>query len=357
MKMDALTKDGRPPKEMKVTFVLPGMNRSGGVRVTMEMACRLQQRGIDTRVAYRRRPKLSWQALKDVFKNLTTTVRYRHVDWMTDVEVCVEPFVKLSDLKFERGEIVIAVGVYTVKDVYELNRDVKKVRFNHGFSVGINGLTRFAWGPLPMVTITVSNTLVPLLEEISGQKVAAVIPNGVNPREYFVENKVRDGIGFMYSSHPNKAPQDLLRVVSGIKASWPEVPIRCFSTEKKPKGLEVDEYVRYPSISRARELYNRSLIWLVTSYEEGLPGPVLEAMACGCCVVSSDNLGSKEIIEHNVNGVLVCKGDIRGFLDAIGSLLLDKDKRDSIAMAGMETVKRFSWDVAVSKMEEFLRSL
>ena len=88
-----------------------------------------------------------------------------------------------------------------------------------------------------------------------------------------------------------------------------------------------------------------------------MPAPVLEAMACGCVVVSTNQAGSAEIIRNGENGFLVPVGDTSAFLERIELLLQDEGRRRVMAQAGLETARSYSWEEAVLKMEDYLCSL
>lgn len=64
------------------------------------------------------------------------------------------------------------------------------------------------------------------------------------------------------------------------------------------------------------KFYNESLIFVNTSLVSPVPTSLLEAMACGCCVVSTDTCMIPEVIEHNVNGYM-CKNvsEMRFYLE------------------------------------------
>jgi len=135
------------------------------------------------------------------------------------------------------------------------------------------------------------------------------------------------------------------------------VPQRVFSTEARPEGLEHVEFTRLPSVAAAREIYNRSKVWLLTSRTEGLPGVVLEAMSCGCVVVSTDNEGSLEILRDGENGVIIPRDDIPAQVEAVGRVLADEALRQALADGARETAREFTWQRAADRMEAFLRDL
>lgn len=342
---------------MKIVFVLPGRGRSGGVRVTVEMANLLLSVGHDVRIAWRRPRVTSKAELKLALNEIARRIRgFRDTDWLKCFEGKSEPYSDLSQIMFEKGEIVVAVGAMTVESVYGLDQLVVKLRYCHGFSSYRMELMKIAWG-VPMTTIAVSHTLVPKLEELSGEKVLGVVPNGHKTEDYYDEGLGHDGIGMVFSTHTNKAPGDALALLKQIRSRWPSIPLYVFGEPRRPREIPRESYWRFPSISKTRELYSRSKIWLLTSRDEGLPAPPLEAMSCGCAVISTDNLGCREIIEHGENGFLVSIGDIDGFMKYIELLLTSEERRIRLVRAGKETLKRFTWENAVSKMEKVLKSI
>ncbi len=347
---------GKKARPQAVTMVLPGDGRSGGVRVTAIMANLLRDRGYKVRIA----SKKAKFSLRAAFVSLRQKLKGKPKGQKGFLHVFrgnIEEFTNLDDLSWQPGEIVIAVGTYTVGLVQAMKADVLKVRFNHGFPAKPTPDQDLAWqGPLP--TITVSRTLVPRLQELTGGNVWGVVPNGVETSEYFMDPEIpRTGIGALYSRHPNKAPDDLIAVLQEAHRKWPDVPQNVFGTEPCPAGLEHVNYTQLPPVAEARAIYNRSKVWIVASLTEGLPGVVLEAMSCGCTIVSSDNEGSMEIITNGENGLLVPRRDRPAFVEAIGRCLENDDLRSRLTAGASETLKRFTWPAAADSMEEFLSAI
>jgi glycosyltransferase involved in cell wall biosynthesis len=339
-----------------VTFVLPGDHRSGGVRVTMLMANELLGRGIKVRIACLEDDLSAWRRVARRVKSMA--LLSQNAGWLHEFEGEMESARNLAKLDYSPGEVVIAVGTYVVGRVRALAApEVMKVRFNHGMPSVLSAENLAAWqGSMP--TITVSHTLIPKLEELSGDKVLAVIPNGIDINQYYADDAVeRLGIGAVFNRHPNKDSGLMIKVLREAHARMPEVPQVVFSTERRPEGLEHVEFVRYPSVDEARRLYSRAKAWLITSRTEGLPGVALEAMACGAVMVSSDNDGSLEIIRDGGNGLIVPQADPEGYLKALGRVVGDEDLRKRLSRGAMETAVDFSWERAADRMVAFLNSL
>jgi glycosyltransferase involved in cell wall biosynthesis len=341
----------------RTTFVLPGRNRSGGVRVTMEMANRLRDLGYPVRIVYRR-PSISLLRRGQIFAGgvLRRLQGAVHDDWLASFRGRVESFAELDELDYEPDEVVIAVGSKIIPELQRLTAPVNRVRFCHGFHHFLPERMEAAWR-FATPTLTVSQTLIPGLLAYDPSSPIWLVPNGITLDDYFDEHRRRDGIGTILSHDPAKSPEDVLRVLSEIPRRIPPARRYVFGERLRPRQLSPGEYRRLPSLQKAREMYNRSKIWLLLSRAEGLPGPVLEAMACGTAVISTDNEGSREIIRHEENGLLFPIGDTGACLNAIERLWHDDELRNRLVKRGLETAGAFSWDRAVQRMRMALDDL
>jgi glycosyltransferase involved in cell wall biosynthesis len=115
------------------------------------------------------------------------------------------------------------------------------------------------------------------------------------------------------------------------------------------------EYHHLPKNSELLLLYNKASIFVLPSLVEGMSLPPLEAMACGCAVVVTDNGGTNEYIVNNVNGLVCPIRDSDCLYDKVVSLLNDKDKREQLAKNGLSTAKEYSYDKMISKFTELIK--
>lgn len=337
-----------------VSFVLPGRGRSGGVRVTVEMASRLRGRGFDVRILHRRSPTRGTARWRRIVADVATVLAHREsADWLAEFDGSAESFARLEDVSFREGEIVIAVGSLVVNECYHLMAPVFKVRYCHGIPDDDEQLLHTAWR-LPMTTITVASTLVEPLRRLTGEQHIPVIPNGINTSQYYPTRGERNAVGAVYHDATAKCPEYIRETMRRLAAEAPHLPRVAFGIGRRPADLNVGVYRRLPSVSEAREIYNRCKVWFLTSRREGFSLPILEAMACGCAVVSSDNVGSRAIVTHGENGLLVPIGDTASMVAGIRRVVADDVLRARLVEAGAETVRHYSWDRAADRMEAYL---
>ena len=104
-------------------------------------------------------------------------------------------------------------------------------------------------------------------------------------------------------------------------------------------GLE-DKIILLGFQDNTTELLKRSSIYVFTSLSEGTPNTILEAMASGLPVISSNVGGISQIITHGVNGFLFDLNDQYRFEKTIKHLLMNKRLRKSVGKNAMIFVKK-----------------
>jgi glycosyltransferase involved in cell wall biosynthesis len=339
---------------MKIVFVLPGIERTGGVKCTVDLANTLISRGHSVRLLHLKeklRPV-------NVFRFFYTGLFYPHsFSWTKEYKGEIDSFSELKDCVFRPDEIIIAVGMWASAELVKLSA-VPNVKFQylHGATPWDMELMRRALS-VPIPKIIVASYLKPIVESFGGV-VLEVIGNGVDVARFYpsVEESQRDGIGFIYGSHEAKAPETSVEIAKRLQECGVG-PIRIFGIERQPKQLNDCRYWRYPSVDLAREIYSRSIIWIVGSRSEGFSLPILEAMACGCVVISTDCGGPRDIIMNGENGFLVPVGDVDEIVNKVRLLLSNKQLRAKCLANSKETVKKFNWEVSATKIEQLINKL
>ena len=92
-------------------------------------------------------------------------------------------------------------------------------------------------------------------------------------------------------------------------------------------------------------------IFVLPSLSEALSNALMEAMACGCCVVASEVGGNPELVENGKTGMLFAAGDSQALAVALDSLMQNETRRHNLADAGAAFIRDgFSSQAAAGRM-------
>ena len=91
------------------------------------------------------------------------------------------------------------------------------------------------------------------------------------------------------------------------------------------------------------------------SLHEGFGLPILEAMACGCPVITSNCSAMPEVVGDA--GILVNPNNEEEIANAINQMLTDTEYRNRLRNAGLEQAKRFSWENTAGETLKVFESL
>lgn len=130
-------------------------------------------------------------------------------------------------------------------------------------------------------------------------------------------------------------------------------------SEIRTNGLS-DFVSVYPMLSHEslNSYYRDSDICFFPSYQKiGLSRVPLEAMACGCVVISYGNEGSSELIQSSINGYIVPEGDIKSATKTILSLVYNPKIYNQILFQAYEQIqKSHQMRTYINSVESFLLS-
>jgi glycosyltransferase involved in cell wall biosynthesis len=111
-----------------------------------------------------------------------------------------------------------------------------------------------------------------------------------------------------------------------------------------------------PDVPSLIKEYQRSRIFLNTSLISPVPTVLLEAMACGCAVVSTDTCMIPEFIKHGENGFMGKNAkELSGYVDLLRN---DKELAEKMGNAARKTIiENFSLDKFINKWSEVFRKM
>lgn len=123
------------------------------------------------------------------------------------------------------------------------------------------------------------------------------------------------------------------------------------------RDLNLSSLVEFKGISAPEDIWaemSRADLFVFPSLSEGFPNVLLEAMACGLPIVSSDFAGVEDIIRSDSNGLIFHKRNARELAEKVKYFTENEDYLKRVGNENREFVKQFTWDTF---MEGFVSTL
>jgi glycosyltransferase involved in cell wall biosynthesis len=123
------------------------------------------------------------------------------------------------------------------------------------------------------------------------------------------------------------------------------------------RGL--DNELSFPGwVDNKQDFFEKIDLFCLPSHHEPFGIVLLEAMAYGLPVISTNSEGPSEILTDHINGILVEKGSAAAMAEAIENLLADEQKAEVLARNAYEKVKNnYDLPVISKKLALALESL
>jgi hypothetical protein len=190
------------------------------------------------------------------------------------------------------------------------------------------------------------------------------------PEEVSMSAKDRPLLVSPYNLEPRKNLPALLEAFAGLRRRYPAAELVLFGRAAVTPDRERDfwEGLRSLGLEGAvrltgflsdadlKGLYQRATVFVFPSLYEGFGYPVLEAMACGACVVARNNSSMAEIVGEA--GLCLETADPRQLEEGLSGLLGDPTQRARLAAAARERSARFTVRrMAAQTLSCYLRAL
>lgn len=196
-----------------------------------------------------------------------------------------------------------------------------------------------------------------------------IIHCGVDPALFDVVSHQQPGKRLLYVGRiaAAKGLPILLESLVILKKQHPEILLTVVGDGSDRKDLEamtVDlglnqnvDFVGYKSQTEVREYFQKTDVFVMSSFAEGIPVVLMEAMAAGVPVVATQIAGISELVEDNINGYLVPPGDSHLLTIRIEELLKDCELRAKFGTAGRAKVeKEFNIQHEAARLYQLMNS-
>lgn len=347
---------------MKINFILHDYTKSpnGGTKVVYEYSRYLSEKGHDVCIYY------NWKYKKKmlpifVCKILSNFVVKYWKNWfLFDKNTKRENVYSIHDANIRDADAVIATDIRTAVPVSQLShvkgrkfyliQDFENWDFDDEYVLNTY--------KLGMKNIVVSKWLKDVVESNS-DTAAYLLSNSIDSSIFNINKSVGERlehtITFHYRSGAYKGCKYAIDVVKRMKDKYPDLNVAVVGREERPQDLpDFCQYYRNISPAEVAAINNNSTVFLCTSVKEGFGLPGLEAMACGCNLVSTNYEGVREYAIDGINSLLVDIGDVDALCASIENLFENRLLSERLREMAIKTASERTIATVGKKLEEIL---
>ena len=196
-----------------------------------------------------------------------------------------------------------------------------------------------------------------------------LIPNSVELSRYDfrVRSLPAPRLVWLRAFHEIYNPCLAIRTVFLLQDDFPEIQLRMLGPDKgdgsfetalrTARELRLEKRVSAPGAipkSSVPTALNDGDIFLNTTNIDNTPISVLEAMACGLCVVSTNVGGIPYLLDHNHDALLVASDDPASMAAAVRRILTEPGLAERLSRNARLKAEQFDWPIIISKWESVL---
>ncbi|WP_020160198.1 glycosyltransferase family 4 protein [Methylobacter marinus] len=353
---------------MKITFVVPSLNFTGGIRVVSIYAKLLAERGhIVTVVSPGEKLPTLKEKIKETIKwkgytfksgfnrsffdnadydlKLLDTHRPVTSNDVPDADVIIATFWNtaewISGYPSNKGEKIYFIQHYEVHPWLPIER--VKATYN-----------------LPYKKIVVSQWIADALSVLHNVVDIQIVPNGVDSKQFYspVRNKQSNPtFGVMYSPRSYKGCNIAFEAFAIAKRSNPDMRLIAFGSTEPEQIFSLPtstEYYRLPKQNELKNIYSKCDAWLFSSISEGFGLPILEAMACRTPVIGTKS-GAAPMLINEMNGFLVDINDASALAKSMITISeMSNNEWKLYSESAYLTSIKYKWTEAVEMFESAL---
>ncbi len=200
---------------------------------------------------------------------------------------------------------------------------------------------------------------------------AKVIPNFIHVENYSYKPRPRVGPHLLWVRSFQKLynPAMAIEVVKALRTEIPDIQLTMVGPDKdgslkacleKVKKLELEDHVTFTGKLSKKEWINQSSkadIFINTTNFDNRPISVLEAMALGFPIVSTNAGGLPYLIEEGQTGLLVEKGNTEGMVHAIQQLLANPDWAAQLSQNARKEAEKYDWSQVKPQWDALIKEV
>lgn len=334
---------------MNITFIAPGLNSNrGGERVIYIYAKGLAENGHNVTILV---PKgtvtIENNLLKIIeYDSLLPSFYSRQIGYIDAI----------SALFKIPSSTEILVGTYIPQLILPIlykavHPNVKFVIFNQDFITMF--ASRFDRQLMYKIYPKFSNKIISISQycasdmKVMSNMESIIIKNGIE--KDFLHNEPRNSIPLNYifwlgSKNRHKGFECFYQAMKKVWKKYPNIKLFLPTGICKEKNKNIEELAINGNKKLLKNLYSNATLFVCSSVSEGFGLPALEAMCCGCPVVTTNTGGSEEYAINGYNSIVVERCTPEELANAIIQVLDDENLRILLSQNGIKTSSEYEWE-------------
>ncbi len=199
-----------------------------------------------------------------------------------------------------------------------------------------------------------------------------LLPNSlpISAYKFRLREHPRPSLVWLRAFHTNYNPSLAPRVVARLARDFLDVRLTMIGPDKADGSLQLtrricedlevcDRVTIVPGVHKrdVPEWMNKADIFLNTTNVDNTPVSVLEAMACGLCVVSTNVGGIPYLLQHQYDALLVPRDDPESMASAVHRILTETYLSENLSRHAHQTATQFDSTPILAEWDRLLTAV
>jgi glycosyltransferase involved in cell wall biosynthesis len=354
---------------LRISWVLPEANLSGGVKSNRLIAEAMMRRG---HVVTLYLPKdsgkrwpMPWRArqfARRVRSEVEAARRPAHHLMVSSVPIIAVDGDEVRAKHLPDADIVIGTWWRTMEwlRAYPPSKGKHAYFIRHHELFGGPKERVVATYMQPSIKLVIARWLQQLMTEQYNDPNSVLVPNGIDHTQFGAKEREKNAtptIGFMYGGPVTwKDAATAIKAIQILQQKLPNAKIVSFGGHAWMDGHPQPSNLEYhfkPAQTLIPELYRKCDVWIMPSTSEGFGMPGIEAAACRCPIVSTRCGGPEDYVVDGTTGYLVPVADAQAMADALFKVLsLSPSQWKQMSAASQAKACTFDWDSSAKLLED-----
>lgn len=199
-----------------------------------------------------------------------------------------------------------------------------------------------------------------------------LIPNGIELEKYpsTIREQPQPRLIWLRAFHEIYHPEMAIEVLEQLLDEFPQIKLTMTGPDKKDGSLQktqalvgqfnLQDHVSFPGATSKSDVparLNEGDIFLNTTNFDNTPISVMEAMACGLCIVSTNVGGLPYLLEDGIDALLVPPNDPDAMAAAVKRILTEPGLAGRLSTNARKKAEQFDWSKILPQWEKLIMSI